>query len=148
PRRPRRHVFRHPCRVGIYNAGMDDVPIAGHEENKLFKQFLGQYGPPAFMRRARRVEEAYAALIAACETKRHELLEFVRLHLGTLYALAGDWNALRSVLRDDAQLAALQSLHEELSPRLRVSITPTASQRALRNALDDLIESLERFNRR
>src|SRR5262249_50683491 len=51
-------------------------------------------------------------------------------------------------LADEGQLAVLTTLHAELEPKLRGSIAPTTSARALRRALTELNESIERFNRR
>lgn len=71
----------------------------------------------------------------------------VRLNLGILQALAGQWLTLRPLLADDEQLRVLQTLHDELTPSLRVPVEPTLIQRKLRRALVTLKESLERFNR-
>jgi hypothetical protein len=54
---------------------------------------------------------------------------------------------LRPFLADENQVAALRRLHEELAPRLRDAVEPTTSPRALRRALRELGESIERFNR-
>jgi hypothetical protein len=128
---------------------MDEVPIVGQDENWLFKKFLGQYDAPAYLRRARQVEDAFAALLDACRAKRAELLELVAVRLGTLRALvAGDWRALASLLADDTQVSVLEQLAAELKPQLRVPVEPTSSPRRLRLALHELCESLNRFNRR
>ncbi len=72
----------------------------------------------------------------------------VRLRLGLLHALAGDWGNLRPLLADDDQLDILRRLHAELAPRLRVAVEPTASAGALRQAFRELQESITRFNLR
>jgi hypothetical protein len=72
-----------------------------------------------------------------------------RMRVGVLHALAaGKWWTLRPWLADDEQLGVLERLHQELSPQLRLPPEPTRSPRALRRALAELLESLERFNTR
>jgi hypothetical protein len=127
---------------------MEDVPILGSEdERQLVNRFLSYHGAPAYVRRAREVEEAFRALIERCRRQRDEWLGMVRIRLGTLHALAGDWEQLRALL-DEEQLKVLREMHAELQPRLRVPVALTSSRRALRRALGELQESLEGFNRR
>ncbi|MCI0461684.1 MAG: hypothetical protein L0Z62_32435, partial [Gemmataceae bacterium] len=110
-------------------------------------QFLAYHGAPAYVRRAREVEEAFETLLEKCRRQREEWLPMVRLRLGTLHALAGDWERLTPLVTD-GEVEALRRLHEELSPRLRVPVARASSQRALRRALRELRESIENFNRR
>lgn len=126
---------------------MDDVPIPGREDQP-FKQVLAHYDAPAYIRRARHVEEAYDLLVARCRKQRDEWLSMVRIHLGLLHALAGDWGRLRDLVEDVTQVDVLRQLHDELQPRLRDRVAPTTSPRALRRALRELTESIERFNQR
>lgn len=128
---------------------MDEVPIAGHEENWLFKKFLIQYDAPAFARRARDVEHALTALLDRCRSKRAEMLDIVALRLATLSALVGgDWSTLRPLVADDAQLSLLRDMARELKRELRLPIEPTGSRGHWRRALEELCDSLQRFNRR
>jgi hypothetical protein len=122
------------------------VPMLGGEDREA-KELMGLYDVPAYVRRARQVEGAFETLVARCRQQREEWLAMVRLRVGLLRALAGDWQALRPLLDDD-QLDLLRDLHDHLSPTLRVPVEPTASPRALRRALEDLRESVGRFNRR
>jgi hypothetical protein len=127
---------------------VDDTPILGPDVGRrAIQQFIAADGPPAFAVRAQRVQEAFDALLAACRRKRDEYLKLTRTRLGMLHALAGDWSALRPLLQDDAQVALLQGLHSDLRPEPRSSARVTSSLRALRRALAEVIESLERFNR-
>ncbi len=127
---------------------MDNVPILGSQDERgLVNQFLSYHGAPAYVRRAREVEEAFHAVIERCLRKREEWLMLVRIRLGTLHELAGDWQHLRGLVDED-QLTLLQKMHTELQPRLRVPVAVTSSQRVLRRALRELQESLEGFNRR
>jgi hypothetical protein len=70
------------------------------------------------------------------------------VRLGLLRGLAGDWPTLLPLLADEEQLAVLRQLEEDLRPRLRSPVRPTSSRWALRRALRELNESLERFNQR
>src|SRR4051794_4364723 len=117
---------------------MEDVPILGSEDERyLVKQFLSYHGAPAYVRRAREVEEAFRALVERCRHQRDQWLGLVRIRLGTLHGLAGDWEQLRALLDED-QLEVVRKLHAELQPRLRLPVAPTASRRALRRALGEL----------
>ena len=118
------------------------------DERKIFGQFLGQYGGPAFARRARDVQFTYDALIDACRRQRDEWLTFVRLSLGTLFALAGSSSALAALVESDERLRILEALRDELQPSLRVPPSPTANVRTLRNALAELHDAIGRFNER
>jgi hypothetical protein len=106
------------------------------------------YDAPAYVRRARRVEQALEDLLDRCRVQRKQWLGMVRLRLGTLRALAGDWNALAPFLAFGHPLRQLELLHDELAPELRVPVQATSSQRRLRGALAELRESMERFNHR
>src|SRR5687767_15813889 len=104
---------------------MDNIPITSREEDQVFKEVLAHYDAPAYIRRARQVQEAYDQLVASCRKQRDDWLKMVRIRLGTLNALAGDWDRLRPLLNDDTQLKVLRDLHEDLQPRLRVCVSPT-----------------------
>jgi hypothetical protein len=128
---------------------VDDVPIVGRgAEHHLLKQFEAQYGAPAYVRRARQVEDAWEQVLHRCRRQRDEWLLMVRIRLGLLRGLTGTWDALLPLLADADQVAALRELEAEVQPRLRVPVEPTSSARALRRALRELNDSLERFNRR
>src|SRR5215470_16854566 len=109
-----------PSRQG---SSMENVPIMGSEdERRVVNRFLSYHGAPAYVRRAREVEEAFRALLERCRRQRDEWLGLVRVRLGTLHALAGDWGRLGDLL-DEGQLDELRRLHAELQPRLRVPVT-------------------------
>jgi hypothetical protein len=83
-----------------------------------------------------------------CLKQREEWLKFVRLSLGTLYALAGSTAALDEFLGNQEQLQILEQLMKDLQPHLRVPPTPTSSARHLRQALAEVRDAIERFNER
>jgi hypothetical protein len=129
-------------------ATMSDVLSSGEDaERRLAAELVAQYDVPAYIRRARGVEAALEALLAACRGQRDRWLMMTRLRLGRLHALAGEWAALRPLLAED-DLAALEGLFRALEPKLRAPVARTQSRRVLRRALAELVESLERFNQR
>jgi hypothetical protein len=125
---------------------MDDVVIPAKSDPQ-YQYVLAQYGGPAFVRRAQRAEVALADLLHRLKCARLEWLDMVRLRLGQLHALAGDWQRLARLIDVDS-LTALQTLFDELQPRLRVPLEPTKNEATLRSALADLQESMDRFNER
>jgi hypothetical protein len=117
-------------------------------DQRIFQHVVGQYGGPAFVRRGREVQLAFDAQVEACRRQREEWLEFVRLPLGTLFALAGSADALEKVLDNWDQIETLKKLVDDLQPQLRLPPAPTASGRVLRRALAELRDAIERFNQR
>ncbi len=128
---------------------MDDIPILGRDgDGYIYNQVLAQYDVPAFIRRAHQVQEAFDQLLSRCRQQRKEWLLMVRIRLGLLQALAGDWNVLRPWLIDESQVQVLDDLQASLQPRLRARVQSTSSPRVLRRALRALTESIGRFNNR
>jgi hypothetical protein len=128
---------------------MDQIPISPVDDgSRLFQRVLGYYDAPAYVRRARQMEEGYEQLLARCRRQRDEWLVMVRIRLALLRALAGDWTALQPLLADEGQLAVLRGMDAELKPSLRHRVDATTSVRVLRRMLGELGESIERFNRR
>jgi hypothetical protein len=127
---------------------VDEIPILGRDDDRhMFQHFLAQYDAPAYVRRARQVQDAFDELLARCRRQREEWLAMVCTRLATLYALAGEWDRLRPLLAEDT-LRELRELHAELASEVRVPTERTSSVRALRRAVTELKESAERFNRR
>src|SRR5262245_16421341 len=127
-------------------AFVDEVLIPSVDDSKnAFKLFQALYDAPAYVRRARTTEAAYEYLLARCRRQRDEWLLMVRLRLGTLKARAGEWSVLLPFLVDEGQLAQLEQLHAELSPKLRAPVAQTNSQRRLRSTLLELTESIGLF---
>jgi hypothetical protein len=121
---------------------------AAADDRRIVQEIAGRFGPPAFMRRARLVESLWLQLLDRGRTQRLRYLDMVSMRLAQLRDLAGDWETLRPLLRDETVFDALVRLHDELQPRLHLPLTATTSAWALRGALDDLITAMERFNRR
>jgi hypothetical protein len=126
---------------------MDDITIPDRESAE-FQQLIAANDGPAYVRRARRVHDAFEQLVHQGRKQRDEWLRMVRLSLGMLHALAGSWDAVRPCVHDDDALDLLRRLHDDLQPRLRVAVVPTKSRRRLRTTLAELVDGLERFNRR
>ncbi len=124
----------------------DEFDLLGEDAvEKSLKQFLALYGAPAFMRRAQRVHETRARLMKTCRAKKDEWLNIVRVRLGMLRALAGDWQRIEAYVKNTDELARL---HDELRPKDYFWVKATSSDRALRRAINELDESIDFFNRR
>jgi hypothetical protein len=128
---------------------MDDSPILGRgEEDQIFNRVLGHYDAPAYIRRARAVQDGLDQLLTHCRQRREDWLPMVRMRLGILAALAGQWRELETYLADKKQVEVLQNLALLLTPKLRIAISVTHSPRRLEEALRALANSIERFNAR
>jgi hypothetical protein len=128
---------------------VEDAPLTSQDRDERTRgQFIAQFGEPAYARRARLTQEALDAVVRHCRRRRDEWLLMVRIHLGMLRGLAGEWSVLRPLLADDEQVRVLEQLHEDLQPRLRVPVTRTTSVRKLRSTLRELAASIVYFNRR
>jgi hypothetical protein len=126
---------------------VDDIPIAGPDSGQReFQEFLARYDVPAYVRRARRVEDAWHDTLRQCQTQRNKWLLMPRILLGQLHGLSEGWAALCPWLAGEAQTDVLEQLHRELAPKPRLPTAPTSSARALRAALLETLSSVERFN--
>lgn len=117
------------------------------ETSRETQQLIVQHGGPAFVRRGRRAQAAWEQLLAPLPAKREELLEMVRLRVGILVARAGGVGGLNRWF-DQSVAAQLAAIYAETSPRLRMPIAPTSSERVIQVAYGELLASIERFNRR
>jgi len=106
-----------------------------------------QFDDPAFLRRARGVEQDWEDLVRSLERKQMELLEIAILRLGILAALIGnDWRCLKVITDTDA-VKRLAKWHEHWAPQLGSAVTATRSRPRWRRAVRELNVSLDRFNR-
>lgn len=119
---------------------------APDDPTRLFQRVVAQFDAPAYVRRARRTEDAYELLLATCRHQREEWLYMVRVRLALLRAYSRDWESIPPLLEDEGQLDSLRRMDAELKPTLQHRIEPTFSRRELRRLLGELIESIERFN--
>src|SRR4051794_4438413 len=117
-------------------------------DQRAFWQVLAQFDGPAFLRRARIVEEAWQMVLRQCLEKRTLWLEFPRLRLATLVSLAGDRASLAQIVGGYRDADRLLELIGEWAPRLRCPVAPTRSPRRLRRAFIELVDSFQRFNER
>src|SRR5262249_10513651 len=127
---------------------VDEAGLGGRDVDPVFQKALGLFDAPAFIRRGPGVQAALGALLDRVRARPVRMLGMVRVRLGMLGALAGDWRRLRPFLADDAQVEVLCDLDSALAPRLRVPVKPTTSDRVLRRALLQFMASTERFNQR
>ncbi|HEY2252571.1 MAG TPA: hypothetical protein VGH74_15970, partial [Planctomycetaceae bacterium] len=106
------------------------------------------FDAPAFVRRAREVEDAWIGLLEACRNARERLLEMPRMRLARLFALGqlADQSATAICRADD--LDYLRDLYREWQPQLRAAVKPARSAGELERAKADLGRSFQRFNER
>jgi hypothetical protein len=122
------------------------VPIPSHDdERRKAMDVVARFGPPAYLRRAKRVEEAFDALLAQLRGQRDQWLDGVRLHLSLLLDLAGSFDALRPCLAEE-QVDRLRAWARDFGLAERAGAG--AARWRLRRALRDLAASVARFNRR
>ena len=118
------------------------------EDRRIVQEIAGRFGPAFVHAPCQAGRNDLARLLEQGGHARRERLAMVRLRVGQLHALAGGWDALHSLVPDDADRALLARLHDELQPDLRMPLEPTTSVRTLRGALRDLLEAMESFNAR
>jgi hypothetical protein len=106
------------------------------------------FDAPAFVRRAREVEDAWSGLLDGCRRERKRLLEMPRMRLARFFALAqlSSQNPFSICGPDD--LITLRGLFQEWKPQLRGVVNPARSSAELERAQDDLARSFRRFNER
>jgi hypothetical protein len=128
---------------------MKDLSPSGHsEEDRLAQYLVARYDAPAYVRRARRVEESLEQLVAQCQRKREEWLKPVRSSLDQLCSQVPGWALLRSWLSDDHQVGVLLLLQESVGSRKAFRPDGPTSTRRLGGALRALCEQVQHFNRR
>src|SRR5262249_10347539 len=128
---------------------MDELTVVGRDDDRhMLKRFLAQYDVPAYVRRARDVEDALDRLLSHCRQQREEWLSMVRSRNGLVEALAGTWEALRPWLKDEDQIVILRELHTVLRRQPRFPPRRSYSSWVLRRALGELGASIEHFNGR
>ena len=136
-------------RNGFETAPMDELPLLNREDgDRLFQQVLAHFDAPAYVRRARRVQQAFDDLLAHCRRQRDDWTTMLVIRLGTLRMLAGTWDNLAPHLASDEQVDALERLWEVLKPELQVRFEPTNNEKRLRRELVQLVSEVEALNRR
>jgi len=118
------------------------------DELRVFQQIIAGFDTPAFLRRAKRVEDAWQQLVQQCGMRRHEWLELPKLRLAMLAALSGGWDVIGRWLADPREAQYLRELFDQWRPQLRVAVASTTSARRLHLALQQMNGSFTRFNRR
>jgi hypothetical protein len=126
----------------------DILILSRDDERAFFKQMTSYYDAPAYVRRARRVQESLEEQVQQCLVQRTEWLRMARIWLGRLRMLAGSWSALLPFLAEEEQMGVLLQLEALLEPRPRVPEPVTRSAARLRRTLRELVDSLRRFNER
>jgi len=127
---------------------MDEIGVPERDNEQRLAQYVAaQYDAPAYVRRARQVEEALDRLLAVCRNQREQWLKEVRAQLTHLASLTGDWVSLGTLVSEGGQLEALPRLQAilGLEPPFR---TEGGVGWGAGGALRNLRASLHAFNRR
>lgn len=124
-----------------------DIDYEGSRQE--FLELLGQLGDPAFVRRARMVEDAERSFIAQCRVFRNELLDLAKMRMGRLAAIIDhDWTTLQAFVAGTESVFYLQNRYDEWSPQLQLPVPPSSHPKKIRQALKELVASFEFFNKR
>jgi hypothetical protein len=127
---------------------MHDVPITIRDDDgRVFNQLLAQYGAPAYIRRARQVEDAFDQLVNGCARQRREWLKIARSRLSAICSMTDNNNALLPLLANGSQLLTIGHLCSQLDVAL-IEREGHPSVRSLRRQLQELSMSIVRFNKR
>lgn len=115
-----------------------------------FMKMLAEHdGPPAYLLRAQRVEEAWANIIRNCEREKDSMLDMCRTRLAQLGAIIDHrWDSVRCLVKNDCYDQYLEDLFQQWQPTLRVPLQPSTSLRQHRTAVSEMAASFARFNRR
>jgi hypothetical protein len=106
------------------------------------------FDAPAFVRRAREVEDAWTGLLDSCRNARERLLEMPRMRLARLFALGQLAEQTAPAICRPEDLAYLRDLYSEWQPQLRAAVKPVRTAGELERARADLGRSFQRFNER
>ena len=117
----------------------------GSDPDQLAAYVLGRFDAPAFVRRARRVADAYELILERCRCRRNELLGPVRRAVARLRALAAPGPTIDGgTLHPDeqAKIGIIQGAVEIAEPAVR----PINRGRRCVSAIRDLAHAIARFN--
>lgn len=111
-------------------------------------ELMYAFDVPAYVRRARGVEDAWNVLLDNCRHARGRLLEMPRMRLAKLFVLGQlAVQDLPDIIADE-DLRWLRALHQDWQPQLRAMIKPARSESELERAKTELQLSFRRFNMR
>jgi hypothetical protein len=116
---------------------------------ELMKMLAEHDGPPAYVLRAQRVEEAWTNLVRRCKKEKEGLLNMSKTRLGQVGALVDyRWDAIACMVSNKDYDSYLKALHDEWQPKLRVPLEATDSLPQIRSSMKELKTAFARFNRR
>ena len=125
-------------------------PYSDYEGSRreLLKMLVEPGEEPAFLRRARTVDDAWQQLLATCRSQRDEMLKGPQLHLSILAEhVRNDWSQVADYLADAEQFRYFESLYVGWRPHLNFKRGRTIWRRNCRRLVAAFIESADRFDR-
>jgi hypothetical protein len=127
---------------------MGEVSIRSyHDENYLMQRPWGTSDAPAFIKRARRMQEMLESLLQHCGQTYEEHLKKVRVALTSLALTSRSWSDLASCFDCDEDVKWLRSLCETLAIEPAWAGQRARSPRALRREFEELKATIRNFNR-
>jgi len=126
----------------------DLIVLEGGNSDRLAKAVMARYDGPAYLRRAKQMELAIAALHQKCQETRHEMLHLVRLRLGRLLDVAGSWEKLMPGFLEPSTAEILRQLLTQEGDQQTVPEPAAASPGRIQHALQELCEAIHWFNLR
>lgn len=118
------------------------------DETQLFKKITSAFDTPAYMRRARQVEDDWSQLLVGCRRERMRLLEMPRLRLARFMALSRPWAQNPAAICALAEFLYLSELDRDWQTKLRTVVQPARSESQARKGLQLTADSFANFNRR
>jgi hypothetical protein len=127
---------------------MNHIPILDRDDgSRIVNRVLACYSVPAYVRRAREVEEAFEQLLSASARQREEWLKAIRSRLSLLCPESNDWNAFFVFDASEHQIVSLRNLCATLGVTSPPP-GPCRTARSYRRQLQELRTCIEQFNKR
>jgi hypothetical protein len=125
---------------------MHDISLERRQDT-LTQALLGRFGVPAYVRRARGVQDALDGLQIRCRQQRRQWAADLRGCLTEVLAAVGGWDSLVAAVGEPTS-TMVKALWEELTPEERPANRVAVSPARQRRLLNDLVSNVRRLNSR
>lgn len=119
--------------------------MRNHDEQQTFQQIAGVFDEPAFIRRAKRTDNAWTFLLQRAEREYLERLKMPLMRVARLEMLSSGFRAFGDHL-EPTSILAISRLFELHSPVLKRRLPPATRSSELAKETASLIDSFDRFN--
>ncbi len=124
---------------------MHDTSLERRQDT-LTQALLGRFDVPAYVRRARGVQDALDALLIRCRQQRRQWAAGLRSRLAELLAAVGGWAGLVASVGEPTS-AVVKALWDELTPE-EWPLDRVSAPAQYRRLLNDLVSGVRRLNSR